>query len=127
MVSRQRILVIEDDEALRHFAVRTLDLEGYPVLAAPGGDEGMALARKEGCDLVLLDLLMPGRDGWSVLEELKGDSQLRSIPVVVFSASAHKAQQERAFTSGVFDYLVKPLSARDLVASVGVALLGREV
>ena len=127
MVRRQRILVIEDDEALRHFAVRTLDLEGYPVLAAPGGDEGMALARKEDCDLVLLDLLMPGRDGWSVLEELKGDSQLRSIPVVVFSASAHKAQQERAFTSGAFDYLVKPLSARELVASVGAALLGREV
>ncbi len=127
MVRRQRILVIEDDEALRHFAVRTLDLEGYPVLAAPGGDEGMALVRKEGCDLVLLDLLMPGRDGWSVLEELKGDSELRSIPVVVFSASAHKAQRERAFTSGAFDYLVKPLSARELVASVGAALLGRKV
>lgn len=127
MDRRQRVLVIDDNEALRRFAARTLDLEGYPVLAAPGGNEGMALARKEGCDLVLLDLVMPGRDGWSVLEELKGDSQLRDIPVVVFSASAHQVEQERAFTSGAFDYLVKPLSARELVASVGAALLGREV
>lgn len=103
---------------MRKFAARVLELEGYRVLQAEHGDEGLRLARESQVDLVLLDLRMPGRDGWSVLEEMKSDPELSAIPVVVFTASAAESQRQRALRMGAADYLVKPLSAASLIESV---------
>jgi adenylate cyclase len=112
--SRATILIIEDEDDIRTFASRVLELEGYRVLQASDGDEGLKLARGNQVALVLLDLRLPGRDGWAVLSQMKDDPELSSIPVVVFTASAGVPQQSRALAGGAADYLVKPLSATSL-------------
>jgi adenylate cyclase len=116
--SRATILVIEDEDDIRTFASRVLELEGYRVLQAGDGDEGLRLARGNQVAMVLLDLRLPGRDGWAVLSQMKSDPELSSIPVVVFTASAGVPQQSRALAGGAADYLVKPLSATSLRESI---------
>jgi len=116
--SRATILIIEDEDDIRTFASRVLELEGYRVLQAGDGDEGLRLARGNQVAMVLLDLRLPGRDGWAVLSQMKSDPELSSIPVVVFTASAGVPQQSRALAEGAADYLVKPLSATSLRKSI---------
>jgi adenylate cyclase len=116
--NRATILIIEDEDDIRTFASRVLELEGYRVLQAGDGDEGLRLARGNQVAMVLLDLRLPGRDGWAVLSQMKSDPELSSIPVVVFTASAGVPQQSRALAGGAADYLVKPLSATSLRESI---------
>ena len=116
--SRATILIIEDEDDIRAFASRVLELEGYHVLQAVDGDEGLRLARQGGIGLVLLDLRLPRRDGWAVLSQMKGDPELSSIPVVMFTATAEAPQRDRALSIGAADYLVKPLSATSLRESI---------
>jgi len=116
--SKATVLIIEDEDDIRTFASRVLELEGYGVLQAGDGDEGLRLARQGGIGLVLLDLRLPGRDGWAVLSQMKGDPELSSIPVVVFTASAGAPQRSRALAVGAADYVVKPLSAAGLKKSI---------
>jgi len=120
--SRATILIIEDEDDIRTFASRVLELEGYRVLQAGDGDEGLRLARGNQVALVLLDLRLPGRDGWAVLSQMKNDPELSPIPVVVFTASAGVPQQSRALAGGAADYLVKPLSATSLRKSIARVL-----
>ncbi len=108
------VLIIEDEVELRDFASRVLELEGYRVLEAEDGDEGIGLARDNRVSLVLLDLRLPGHDGWWVLEQMKSEAKLSAIPVIMFTASAGVDQWERALTMGAVDYMVKPLSAASL-------------
>jgi adenylate cyclase len=112
------VLIVEDDADIRKFASRVLELEGYHVIQAADADEGLRLARKRRVALVLLDLRLPGRDGWVVLAELKSEPALSAIPVIVFTASAGVPQRDRALSMGAVDYLVKPLSAASLKQSV---------
>ena len=112
------VLIIEDEADIRNFASRVLELEGYRVLQAADGDEGLVLARENRIALILLDLRLPGHDGWVVLAKLKSEAALSAIPVVVFTASAEAAQRDRALSMGAADYLVKPLSAASLRESV---------
>ena len=86
------VLVIEDEANIRSFTSRVLDLEGYRVLQAENGDEGLRLVRESQVDLIVLDLKLPGVDGRLVLEQLRNDPELSSIPVVVFTASAAAPQ-----------------------------------
>ncbi len=116
------ILIIEDEAEIRNFAARVCELEGYDVLQAEDGDTGLRLARENQVALVLLDLRLPGHDGWVVLEKMKADPELHTIPVIVFTASAHITQREKAFQMGVTDYLVKPLSAAGLRKAIARVL-----
>ena len=112
------ILVIEDEVDVCNFASRVLELEGYRVIQAVDAEEGLRIVRQETVALVLLDLRLPGRDGWSVLEELKNDPVLSSIPVLVFSAFAGVPQQEKALGMGAAGYLVKPVSTAHLKKAI---------
>ena len=115
------ILIIEDEAEIQNFASRVLQLEGYLVLQARDGNMGIKMATEEPVSLVLLDQHLPGRDGWSVLAEMKDEPALSMIPVVMLSASAGIAPKERALSMGAADYLVKPLSAdklRKVIANV---------
>lgn len=114
----ETILVIEDEPDVRNFASRVLELEGYQVLQAENGDEGLRLVKRGKISLILLDLRLPKKDGWKVLEQVKGDPVLSGIPVIVFTASAAIPQRERALSLGAADYLVKPLSAASLKEAV---------
>jgi CheY-like chemotaxis protein len=116
--SKATVLIIEDEADIRTFASRVLELEGYRVLQAMNGDEGLRLVRQGGIGLVLLDLRLPERDGWAVLNQMKGDPELSSIPVLVFTASAGAPQRSRALVAGAANYLVKPLSAASLKKSI---------
>ena len=104
------VLIMEDEIEVRGFVSRALELEGYRVLQAKDGDEGLKLLSRDGISLVLLDLRMPEVDGWAVLKQMKEEPRLSAIPVIVFTASAGIDQRTRALSMGVADYLVKPLS-----------------
>lgn len=112
------ILIIEDEAEVQNLLARVLELEGYSVLQAGDGERGIALAKGGGVALVLLDLRLPGRDGWTILAEMKSKPALSAIPVVVLTASAAMPQRERALSMGAADYLVKPLSAASLREAV---------
>lgn len=119
---KKTVLVIEDEADVRNFASRVLELEGYRVLRAEDGDEGLRLVRENQVALVLLDLLLPGRSGWEVLDQLKKEPELSSIRVVVFTASAGVSQRGRALSMGAADYMVKPLSAASLRTTIARVL-----
>ena len=116
--SRELILVVEDEPDIRQFISRVLELGGHRVLRAEDGEEGLKIARGNPITMVLLDLRLPGQDGWAVLGEMKEDPQLWNIPVVILSASISKEQQEKAFSMGAAGYLVKPLSTASLREAV---------
>ena len=116
------VLVIEDEANIRNFTSRVLYLEGYRVLQAENGDEGFRLVRESQVDLIVLDLKLPGVDGRLVLEQLKNDPELSSIPIVVFTASAVASQREKALKMGATDYLIKPVSTITLRETVARAL-----
>ncbi|OGO24811.1 MAG: hypothetical protein A2144_09590 [Chloroflexi bacterium RBG_16_50_9] len=116
------VLIIEDDFDVLKFVSRVLELEGYQVLTASCYDSGMEMIRESTIDLVLLDLILPGRDGWSILQEMKSAPDFSSIPVVVLTAIAELQQRKRTLRMGATDYLIKPLSAKKLKNTVSSVL-----
>jgi signal transduction histidine kinase/DNA-binding response OmpR family regulator len=108
------VLVIDDDPATRDLLRRFLGAEGYQVLTAATGDEGLRLVRSERPDVVTLDVLMPGINGWAVLTTLKADAELAEIPVVVLSILDDR---DVGYTLGAADYLTKPID-RDRLLTV---------
>jgi len=112
------VLVIEDDVDIREFVCRVLELDGYGVLRADDAASGLKVAGEAGVSLIVLDLRLPKRDGWHFLEKRENDPVLSTIPTIVFTASAGVAQREKAMRMGVTEYLVKPLSAERLRASI---------
>jgi DNA-binding response OmpR family regulator len=115
----QRILVVEDDRFLRKAADAALRRQGFTVLVASDGEEGLRVARSELPDLVLLDLIMPGLQGFEVLKLLKEDATTSSIPVIILSNLGQDSDVKKAMEAGAVDYLVKANLALDtLVARV---------
>jgi DNA-binding response OmpR family regulator len=112
------VLIIEDDEDIQNFASRVLELEGFQVLKAGDGERGMEIIREKSVSLVLLDLRLPKLDGWSILREIKGNTELSTIPVVVLTAIAETLQRKRTLRMGAKKYLVKPLSAQSLSKTI---------
>jgi len=109
------ILVIDDDAIMRDITSRNLRREGYRVLLANDGPSGLAIARTEKPAAIVLDILMPGMDGWAVLSALKKDPALRPIPVILASQLDEK---EVGFALGAHDYLIKPVDKERLVTAI---------
>jgi CheY-like chemotaxis protein/anti-sigma regulatory factor (Ser/Thr protein kinase) len=107
------VLVVDDDPSVRNMLGRFLSREGYQVETAPDGATGLRLARERRPDVITLDVLMPGMDGWAVLSALKGDPALAAIPVVMLSVVDDKPT---AFALGVAEYLTKPIDRAGLAA-----------
>jgi CheY-like chemotaxis protein len=105
--------VIDDDPDVRDLMRRFLGKEGFSVAAAANGDDGLALARRLKPAVITLDILMPGRDGWSVLSALKADPELARIPVVLVSILD---DQPMGFALGASDYVTKPINWERLIA-----------
>ena len=103
----KKILIIEDEEVLLNLLHRKLTNEGYDVSIAKNGQIGMEEMRKTIPDLVLLDIVMPEKDGFEVMEEMKNDEKLRNIPTVIISNSGQEVELERAKELGARDWLVK--------------------
>ncbi len=109
------VLIVDDDADARELSARVLRAEGCHVLEAAGGDEGLRLARERLPDLIVLDLVMPGMDGWEVLSVLKDNEETRDIPVVLQSMLDARDQ---AFDRGAAEFLDKPVDKRRLAATL---------
>ncbi len=102
-----KILIIEDDKFLRELITQKLVKEGYEALQAIDGEKGIKEVKNQKPDLVLLDLILPGIDGFEVLSQIKKDSDLSRIPVIILSNLGQKEDIERGINLGADDYLIK--------------------
>jgi DNA-binding response OmpR family regulator len=102
-----KILIIEDDKFLRDLIVQKLQKEGYAIVEAVDGEEGVSRAREEQPDLLLLDLILPGIDGFMVLEQVKKDQKTKHIPVIILSNLGQKEDVDRGLRLGAADFLIK--------------------
>jgi len=103
----KKILVIEDDKFLRDLISQKLIKEGYDIAEAVDGEKGVESAKEEKPDLVLLDLILPGIDGFEVLSRIKSDPSSAQIPVIILSNLGQKDDIERGLKMGAADYLIK--------------------
>jgi DNA-binding response OmpR family regulator len=102
-----KILIVEDDKFLRELIAKKLKNEGFDVVEAVDGKEGLKKIKEERPDLVLLDLILPGIDGFEVLARVKEDPNLAQIPVIILSNLGQREEVERGLKLGARDYLIK--------------------
>lgn len=103
----KKVLIVEDDEFLRSLNAKRLETEGFKVVVAVDGQSALDLIPKEMPDLIFLDLLLPGVDGYEVLKRIKADDKTKAIPVIVFSNLGQKEDIEKARNLGAQDFLIK--------------------
>jgi DNA-binding response OmpR family regulator len=113
-----RVLVIDDESPIRLLCRVNLEAEGMEVLEAADGPTGLEKARAERPDVVLLDVMMPGLDGWRVAEELLDDERTAAIPIVFLTARAELRDRARGIDLGGVDYVTKPFNPVDLAPLV---------
>lgn len=101
------VLIIEDDKFLRDLITQKLFAEGFKVQAAVDGESGLKILKEESIELIILDLLLPGIDGFEVLKRIKEDEAMKSIPVVVLSNLGQREDIDRAMSLGAEDFMVK--------------------
>ena len=118
----RRILLVEDNELNRDMLSRRLVRRGYEVEIAVDGREGLSMASASSPDLILLDLSLPGMDGWEVLRRLKQDPKMKSIPVVALTAHALVTDRNRALEAGFDDYDIKPVEMPRLLQKMETLL-----
>ena len=113
-----RVLVIDDEAPIRLLCRVNLEAEGMEVLEAGDGPAGLEQARSAGPDVILLDVMMPGLDGWAVAEELVDDESTRDIPIVFLTARAELRDRARGLELGGVDYVTKPFNPVELASRV---------
>jgi two-component system alkaline phosphatase synthesis response regulator PhoP len=111
-----KILIIEDDASIRQGIADAVEFEGYETLVANRGDIGLELALQANCDLILLDLILPGCNGLEILRQVRRDRP--TLPVIILTACGDEADRVRGLRLGADDYVVKPFSVRELLARV---------
>jgi DNA-binding response OmpR family regulator len=117
-MSEPHVLVADDDEDILLLVTTRLRRDGFDIISARSGDEALALVRERRPALAVLDIGMPGLDGVQVLEEIRGDDDLRAMLVVLLTAKAQESDVRRGFDAGADAYVKKPFSPADLSARV---------
>jgi len=124
---KKSILCIEDEPEMIDLIRLILSRKGFEVIGAASGMDGLDIIRKKNPDLLLLDLMMPGMDGWEVYQQIKADEKTRDIPVIVVTAKAQSIDKVLGIhIAKVDDYIAKPFSPQELLASVEKVLNKRE-
>ena len=119
-----KILLIEDNEMNRDMLSRRLQKQGYEVVIAVDGEEGVAKAQSEAPALILMDMSLPGVDGWEATRRLKTAAQTQNIPVIALTAHAMAGDRDKALAAGCDDFDTKPVELPRLLSKI-LALLGR--
>lgn len=112
---KRKVLVIDDERLLMKSTCMALKMFGFEASGALDGEQGIAAAAAVRPDIILLDIMMPGMDGWQVLEKLKQLEATRHIPVVIFTAKEYSSGVSLAETRGAVDYIAKPFDIDDMV------------
>ena len=117
-----RLLVVDDDPVIVELLRINFEIEGFEVLSASDGEEGLRRARSEQPDLVLSDIMMPRLDGLQLLSRLRADPATATLPVVLLSAKAQHAEVEQGMALGAADYVTKPFDPLELIDRVNAVL-----
>ncbi len=118
----KKILVVDDDENVLSLERTILEQKGFDVTTAGGGEHALELLRQEPFDLVLLDVMMPGKDGFEVCRQIKQDARTRALPVVFLTAKGGGDALAEGFESGAVMYINKPFTANKLLSIVNTML-----
>ena len=116
------VLLAEDDADVRELVAFRLRRAGYRVIAVRDGERALAAAREQAPDICLIDVMMPGLDGYAVTECLRASPGLGSLPIVLLTASVDEAAISRGFAAGASDYVTKPFAHEELLARIAAAL-----
>ena len=117
-----KVLLVEDNELNRDMLSRRLERKGFEVVLAVDGNEGLALARSEAPDLILMDMSLPEIDGWEATCRLKADEATCQIPILALTAHAMERDRERAIEAGCDDYDTKPVNLSRLLEKIQTLL-----
>jgi two-component system, cell cycle response regulator DivK len=123
LIVAKRILVVEDHEENRQIVRDLLTHAGYEMLEAHTGEDGVTAAARERPDLILMDIQLPGIDGYEVTRRIKADPALRAIPIIAVTSYALRGDEARARAAGCDGYLAKPFDPAALLAQVRARLL----
>ena len=121
-MSKPLVVVVEDEADIQDVIAYNLKRDGYEVLTASRGDEGLSLIQAKMPDLVILDLMLPGIDGLSICQQLRADPRTKSLPIIILSAKEEEADVVIGLGFGADDYVPKPFSPRELLARVKAVL-----
>jgi two-component system cell cycle response regulator DivK len=119
-----RILLVEDNEMNRDMLSRRLARRGYDVVVALDGEQGVAMAKSEAPALILMDMSLPGMDGWEATRQIKAMPETRAIPVIALTAHAMAGDREKAIGAGCDDFDTKPVDLDRLLAKIETLLGG---
>ena len=120
-----RILLVEDNEMNRDMLSRRLQRRGHEVLTAVDGESGLAMTRSEGPALILMDMSLPGIDGWEATRQLKADPVTRPIPIIALTAHAMAGDRDKALAAGCDDFDTKPIDLERLLGKIATLLGGK--
>lgn len=117
-----KILLVEDNEMNRDMLSRRLKRKGYDIVIAVDGGQGVEMAHSENPDLILMDMSLPVKDGWTATRELKADDATKAIPVIALTAHAMSGDREQALEAGCDDYDTKPIELPRLLGKIETLL-----
>jgi DNA-binding response OmpR family regulator len=118
----KRILIVEDDPSVLRATSYILEKEGYDVITAQNGLEGLKKAREDNPDLLILDVMLPGIDGFEICHNLRGEPETADLPILMFSAKGQESDKATGMKMGANDYLVKPVDRIVLLDKVAELL-----
>jgi DNA-binding response OmpR family regulator len=119
------VLVVDDDPVILKLLEVNFEMEGFTVIVAHDGEEGIEVARRDAPDLIVSDIMMPKKSGLELVTELKGDPDTSDIPIILLSAKAQNADVRSGLDAGADDYVTKPFEPLDLVERVNRLLEAR--
>ncbi len=114
----EKILVIDDDPVVLKIATRVLQRAGYEVITAADATDGLNKAAETSPDLVILDVMLPGMDGFDVCRYLRSNPETAHLPIIMFTGKVLPREQQMGYTAGADDYLTKPVNATELLSRV---------
>jgi len=121
-VSKRKILVVDDDPTMVKLINVNLKLNNYSVIEATSGEQALDVLSEESLDLVVLDIMMPGVDGWEVLRRIRGSSETREMPVILVTAKTQDSDVIRGWELGADEYVIKPFNPLLLVEVIKMVL-----